>query len=145
MKCLSLFSLSLLALTFLLASPAQAKNIQELILSTKQPITLQASKSHHLDVVFNHSSHQGVNCFTCHHMSSADKGRYVSCSECHTIKGKSKDANSLFMAFHAKNSQHSCFSCHKEKAQQKPARYGKAFYNCRPCHLPPAQRAAQAR
>lgn len=140
MKYLSLF---FLAFALFLASDAQARSMQELVQEIKKPITLKASKSSHLDVVFNHSSHKGINCFTCHHKVS-DKGRYISCSECHNIKGKSKDPQSLFVAFHAKKSEHSCLSCHREKARTKPARYGKAFYNCRPCHLPPAERMSKA-
>ena len=118
--------------TFSNCRPCHKKLMKEII---REPITLHAQKSPLLDVVFNHTSHKGISCFTCHH-KKADVGYYVACSECHPAKGKSKDPQSQFVAYHAKKSDHSCLSCHREKAAKKPDRYGRKFYNCRPCHMP---------
>ncbi|MBO4368606.1 MAG: cytochrome c3 family protein [Desulfovibrio sp.] len=131
MKHMGLFFLTI---ALLFATHAQADNLKMLTDAIKKPITIEAGKSLRMNVVFNHTSHRGINCFTCHHMKS-DKGRYVSCSECHKGVGRSAEPASRFMAFHAKDSQHSCYACHLEKAEHKPVRYGKVFYNCRPCHM----------
>ena len=131
MKFASLF---LLICTLLVAGNAQANDIRSMTETIKKPITLKASKSERLNVVFNHSSHKGINCFGCHHEVS-ENGRYVSCSVCHTEPGRSKDPMSTFMAFHAKDVKQSCYGCHIRLAKEKYARYGKTFTNCRPCHM----------
>ncbi|MBO4369073.1 MAG: cytochrome c3 family protein [Desulfovibrio sp.] len=132
MKYASLF---VLAMTLLFVGEAQAKDLKEIIVEIKQPVTLKSSKNEKMNVVFNHKSHAGINCFTCHHMASS-KGRYVPCSTCHPNKGRSNEQDSLFVAFHSKNSKHSCYSCHKNKVAQNPDKYGLIFTNCRPCHMP---------
>ncbi|MBO4335956.1 MAG: cytochrome c3 family protein [Desulfovibrio sp.] len=144
MKYSHLF-LPLLALLFLqAASVAEAKSIQDMAEVIKNPVTLKASTSHLLNVTFNHTSHRGINCFACHHAASEKKGRYVSCSECHAQKGRSSEPLSTFAAFHAKESKHSCYSCHLSKSLEAPKTYGKHFYNCRPCHYgPQAKSTAQ--
>ncbi|MBR4742267.1 MAG: cytochrome c3 family protein [Desulfovibrio sp.] len=98
-----------------------------------QPITLEAKKSKLLNVTFNHSSHKGITCFTCHHKNT-ETGRYAQCSECHPQKGRTQEKMTSFVAFHAKDSSHSCYSCHLKKAMNNPERYGAQFRNCRPCH-----------
>jgi hypothetical protein len=100
----------------------------------KAPIAMKAKQSKLLDVTFNHSSHRGVSCFTCHHKVSEKNGRYVSCGECHVQKGRSNDPKSIFAAAHSRNANYSCYACHTDLAQSSPARYAKTFYNCRPCH-----------
>ncbi|MBQ7584873.1 MAG: cytochrome c3 family protein [Desulfovibrionaceae bacterium] len=140
MKYASLF---LLALTLLLAGTAQAGDIASMKDKIKQPMTIEAGKSKRMNVVFNHTSHRGINCFTCHHAKTADNMRYVACQTCHQGVGRMKDPSSKFMAFHGKKSKHSCYACHLQKAKEKPARYGKIFVNCRPCHYAPAQSAAK--
>ncbi|MBQ9537307.1 MAG: cytochrome c3 family protein [Desulfovibrionaceae bacterium] len=130
-------SVILLALTFLVADKVWASDIYKMTEKIKSPITVVAGKAKLMNVVFNHTSHRGLNCFTCHHEKDAVKGRYVSCSNCHTGAGRMKDPKSKFMAFHAKDSAHSCYSCHLNKAIESPERYGKLFVNCRPCHYRP--------
>ncbi|MBQ7738256.1 MAG: cytochrome c3 family protein [Desulfovibrionaceae bacterium] len=130
-----------LGLTFLFATNAQALDIKQMKEKMNQPITLKADKSSRMDVVFNHSSHRGINCFTCHHKKLNDKDRYVSCSSCHKPLGKSKDPMSKFVAFHDKKSSHSCYACHTNLIKENPQRFGKIFRNCRPCHMP-KQKAA---
>jgi len=127
--------LLLLFCGLLFATSAQAGNIQMMTDSIKKPITIEAKNSKLLNVVFNHTSHRGINCFTCHHMKSEAKGRYVPCSECHKNEGRSKEPLSMFKAAHSKMSAHSCYSCHTSLAQASPTRFGKQFYNCRPCHM----------
>ncbi len=130
--------LSLLALMcFQAANVAEAKSIQEMANAIKNPMTLKANTSPLLNVTFNHTSHRGISCFTCHHAASEKKGRYISCSECHAQKGRSAERLSTFAAFHAKDSKHSCYACHMSKALESPKAYGSHFYNCRPCHYGP--------
>ncbi|MCR4666807.1 MAG: cytochrome c3 family protein [Desulfovibrio sp.] len=134
-------SLCVLALTLLLPMSVEAGNLKMLTDSIKKPMTITAGESMRMNVVFNHTSHRGINCFTCHHMKS-EKGRYVSCSECHKGAGRSSDPTSRFAAFHARDSKHSCYSCHTSLVAENPARYGQVFYNCRPCHMPQSNSAA---
>lgn len=135
-------SLVLLIVALLFAGNAQADTLKSRIAATKQPITLKAKASDRFNVVFNHSSHKGINCFTCHH-KAGEKGRYVPCSSCHKDIGRSKDPLSVFMAFHDKKSSHSCLACHRSLAKENPEMYGKTFHNCRPCHQPPAKSATK--
>lgn len=63
-------------------------------------------------VTFNHSSHKGVKCRTCHH-EGLPKDRYASCTneECHSIKGaRERDTMSLFMAYHSPDTDRSCYA-----------------------------------
>ncbi|MBO4314071.1 MAG: cytochrome c3 family protein [Desulfovibrio sp.] len=137
------FSSLCFCLLFLWCVTAQAADIKSMVETIKQPMTIKASKSKRMDVVFNHTSHRGINCFLCHHKAS-DKGRYVSCKECHTKPGaRERDPQSMFMAFHSKSSDHSCLKCHSDKAANRPDRFGKTFRNCRPCHGTPAAPASK--
>ncbi|MCR5814123.1 MAG: cytochrome c family protein [Desulfovibrio sp.] len=137
MKHSTLF-FSLLALILVLcAGSTEAKTIKELANIIKDPLTIKAKKSPTLDVTFAHTIHRGINCFTCHHAAAENKGRYIPCGECHvpTEPVKSKEPLSRFAAFHSKTSSHSCYACHQQKAKEAHLKYGRRFYNCRPCHL----------
>ena len=57
-----------LALALLFVQEANAKSIKDMSEAIKNSITLDAKNSKLLSVTFNHSSHRGINCFTCHHM-----------------------------------------------------------------------------
>ena len=129
------FMMFILSLAFLLANDAQALDIKQMKEKMNQPITLKADKSKLLNVVFNHSSHRGINCFTCHHQKLDNKNRYVPCSSCHKSMGRSNDPMSRFVSFHSKKSEHSCYACHNDLANERPERFAKVFYNCRPCHM----------
>ena len=131
MKYIHLF---LLMVALLFAAEVRADSIKGMAETIKKPISLKAEKSHLLNVTFNHTSHRGISCFTCHHMPSEKNGRYVSCSQCHKAVGRSKNAQSLFAAFHDKESKHSCYACHLKKAKEMPELYATTFVNCRPCH-----------
>lgn len=89
-----------------------------------------------MDVVFNHSSHRRVRCQTCHHALPSDiDAKYVSCLAArrgsHSVpRGDDGVAPSLFKAFHAKDSDHSCYGCHMKKRKQ----YTGFQKGCLPCH-----------
>lgn len=97
----------------------------------KTPIELRSGASDHMHVIFRHTSHKGVKCAFCHHASPSDKP-YVSCTteECHSLKGaRERDTMSVFMAYHSRESERSCYSCHKARSAEHPE-----FTGCRPCH-----------
>lgn len=104
------------------------------------PIFMDYGASPLLGVTFNHSSHKRVKCRTCHHMEDAQGQRYIKCTreECHSIKGGYKsNPMSAFMAYHALETERSCYGCHFEKR----ARHA-SFRGCQPCHMGPETREA---
>ncbi|MBQ7607434.1 MAG: cytochrome c3 family protein [Desulfovibrionaceae bacterium] len=123
-----------LALALLFVQEANAKSIKDMSEAIKNSITLDAKNSKLLSVTFNHSSHRGISCFTCHHMKTDKNDRYVPCSTCHNQLGRSTEKLSLFTAFHTKDSKHSCYACHTSLRTKSPGKYGVTFANCRPCH-----------
>lgn len=139
MKWVSLF---VLCCAFLFTAEAQAGRIQVMAEKIKKPITVEAKKSPLLNVVFNHTSHRGIGCFTCHHVASEKKGRYVPCSECHANVGRTGAHLTMFSAAHNKTSAHSCYACHNRIAQSSN-KYETVFYNCRPCHTGEAKTGKQ--
>ena len=115
----------------------------------KSSIILKAESSPRLSVTFNHSTHKDVKCDTCHHKPRCgichyapelSKSPAASCSTegCHTIQGKSTDEQSRFMAFHTRDSQRSCFGCHRAAVSEHPD-----FKGCRPCHSDKAPVSAE--
>ncbi|HIX40613.1 MAG TPA: cytochrome c3 family protein [Candidatus Desulfovibrio intestinigallinarum] len=97
----------------------------------KKPIELRSGASDRMHVIFRHTSHKGIKCGFCHHASPTDKP-YVSCTteECHSLKGpRERDSMSVFMAFHSRESERSCYSCHSAQKAKHPE-----FTGCRPCH-----------
>lgn len=83
---------------------------------------------------------KGINCKLCHHMETSDGDLFVPCTneECHATPGaRERDTMSLFMAYHDKNADRSCYGCHKKEAASHPQ-----FKGCRPCHMSPQARAA---
>ncbi|MDR2892507.1 MAG: cytochrome c3 family protein [Deltaproteobacteria bacterium] len=146
----------LIVLTFLLTGITQAKLTQAAEETAQagsakatekygpqHPITIEGGTSRLATVIFNHSSHSGtgIACITCHHNSSSDKA-VSSCREvCHAAPGaRARNAMSMFMAFHAKNTDRSCYGCHSMRAEAVPAAYPK-FKSCQPCHTAPASAA----
>ena len=82
-----------------------------------KPIELKSSEHKKMWVKFNHATHESVECDVCHHAAPSDaKDAYVSCGaseECHSLKGtRERDPQSLFWAYHTKNSERSCYGCH---------------------------------
>ena len=103
-----------------------------------KPIELKSSEHKKMWVKFNHATHESVECDVCHHAAPSDaKDAYVSCGaseECHSLKGtRERDPQSLFWAYHTKNSERSCYGCHT------------AMLGCRPCHMPPQGGGAEGK
>lgn len=103
-----------------------------------KPIELDAGASKRMYVIFNHSSHKSIKCRTCHH-EGLPGNRYAPCTneECHALTGASeRDPMSVYMAYHAPDTDRSCYGCHKPLAGKYPG-----FKGCQPCHLSPQGRA----
>lgn len=56
----------------------------------KNPIEMKDASSSRMNVVFNHSSHKGINCLICHHMETIDGDVFVPCTneECHATPAR---------------------------------------------------------
>ena len=70
---------ALFAFSLLCAGPAQAGESRGNLNNIKKPIELNDGTSKRMFVTFNHSSHKGVKCRTCHH-EGLPKDRYASCA-----------------------------------------------------------------
>lgn len=118
-------------------------DIKEVGKIIRNPLTIEATGGNSkMDVVFNHKSHRRVRCVTCHHALPSDiNAKYVSCGaseECHsTPRGDDGVAPSLFKAFHAKDSENSCYGCHLKRRGQDSDQSG-----CAPCHEKAKSQAA---
>ena len=111
---IGLFALSLLA-----AVPTMAREGRKVADVLKNPIEMNGGSSPRMAVTFNHSSHKGINCRLCHHMETSEGDLFVPCTneECHATPGaRKRDTMSLFMAYHDKNTDRSCYGCHKKEA-----------------------------
>ena len=126
----------LLALALLHGAPAQAQDMRDLAHQILKPITIKATESAKMNVMFEHSSHKGISCMTCHHQKpETSDTRYISCTNCHNKPGaKERHHMSTFMAFHAKDSMSSCYGCHSKKRAEQPEKYAAKFSGCYPCH-----------
>lgn len=132
------FLIASLAMFCLAAAPAQAANLK----SIRGPIDMNYATSPAFAVVFNHSSHKQIKCRLCHHMEDEDGKRFVKCTiePCHSTPGaRERDPLSMFMAYHARDTDRSCYGCHKMEAKKYPE-----FRGCRPCHMSPQARKAMA-
>ncbi len=125
----------LVVLTLLWVASAQAEASKTPAQIKNSPIEL-AGESPLIRVTFNHATHRhiGVSCKNCHHETSANIP-YSSCRDaCHATTGaRERDPDSMFMAFHAKGTERSCYGCHSMRAEKNPEAYPE-FRNCRPCH-----------
>ncbi len=124
----------LLGLSLSIAAPTvQAADFKDLSRTLKTPITLGGEEKPDLRVVFNHASHKGIKCGFCHHARPEEGPAYAACGgneACHSVKTKNKnDVQSLFWAYHTKDSQRSCYGCHFKQAEKNANLRG-----CRPCH-----------
>ena len=120
-----------------LAPAAHARNLLDL----DKPMELNAGKSPRMFVTFNHSSHKKVACRTCHHEGLPGQ-RYAACTneECHSLPGPAeRDPMSVYMAYHAPDTDRSCYGCHKKLAGKYPN-----FKGCQPCHMTPQGRKLAA-
>lgn len=60
-------------------------------------------------VEFMHSSHANYNCTICHHKGNITEP----CVMCHSDLKARRGDDSFYMAFHKRDSIHSCVGCHK--------------------------------
>lgn len=85
-------------------------------------------------IMFSHSGHAAVECNACHHTWDGS-GDVKSCTAdgCHTNADAmvKKGAESLYAAFHARKSTHSCVGCH---AAKKKASEAHGPTSCTKCH-----------
>jgi hypothetical protein len=136
----------LFALAVLAGGVAQADESGKPGRIKNNPIIIKGGESRLMSVVFSHKSHRdkGFNCKNCHHESSADIP-YSSCrEECHAVPGaRERDSMSMFMSFHARGTDRSCYGCHSRLAAESPDSYP-AFKGCQPCHSTSARLALEA-
>ncbi len=136
----------LVMLAFVWVGDAQADDHKKMWATKNKPILIEGSTSPRMSVVFSHNTHRNIGfyCKTCHHESSSDLP-YSSCRDtCHTITGaRERDPMSMFMAFHAKDTNRSCYGCHSMLAEKSPSDYP-SFKGCRPCHTSENQAAETA-
>lgn len=133
------FTVALFVFSLLCAGQALAQESKANLKIMKNPIELKDGTSKRMYVTFNHSSHKDVKCRTCHH-EGLPGNRYASCTneDCHSVKGaRERDTMSLFMAYHAQDTDRSCYGCHRRLAGKYPN-----FKGCRPCHM--SQQAREA-
>lgn len=127
-------TLFMLALLVLLAASVQAANLKTI----RGPINMDYGASPRFAVVFNHDSHKDFKCRLCHHMKTEQGERFVNCTiePCHSKAGaREREPTSMFMAYHARGMDRSCYGCHKMEAKTHPE-----FKGCRPCHMSPMTR-----
>lgn len=135
------FTVALFMFFLLCAGQTQAQESKANLKAIKNPIELKDGTSKRMYVTFNHSSHKDIKCRACHH-EGLPGNRYASCTneDCHSIKGpRERDTMSLFMAYHAQDTDRSCYGCHRQLAGKYPN-----FKGCRPCHMSPQAREAAA-
>jgi len=94
---------------------------------------IKGNSTRNLGVVFNHSSHAGVDCFTCHHKNTI-KDQPESCANCHTdTSPDAQGPKSYFRAMHVKTKgRASCLSCHLEEFPGDKDMTGCATSSCHP-------------
>ena len=139
--------LTLFLVALLFAGAAVAQSAEPRKGSPKNyPILIEGGESSRMSVVFSHKTHKGkgFTCKQCHHESSSSTP-YSSCTEdCHATPGaRERDPMSMFMAFHSKESDRSCYGCHNMLAEKHPGAYP-SFKGCRPCHSTQARLDAAA-
>ncbi len=135
---IAMFVFSLICCASAQAGASEAK-------APDKPMELKNAKSQKMWVTFKHATHKSIQCDVCHHLEPTDAASpYVSCGageECHYIKGgKSRDVQSMFWAFHAKDAERSCYGCHRSLKDRHPD-----FKGCRPCHMSPQAAKAAAK
>jgi len=94
---------------------------------------IKGNSERDLGVVFNHSSHEGFDCFTCHHKNTvADTPE--ACSNCHTdVAPDAQGEKSFFRAMHVKSANEtSCLSCHLKEFPGDKDLTGCAKSSCHP-------------
>lgn len=94
---------------------------------------IQGHSERNLGVVFNHSSHEDINCFVCHHKNT-EKDVPESCANCHTDTAPdAQGPKSYFRAMHVKGTkQTSCLACHQEEFEGDKDLTGCVNSSCHP-------------
>ncbi len=114
-----IFIMSLLCVCFVAALAFAQAELEATIDAPDDDLEInmiEGNSKRELGVNFNHSSHEGVDCFTCHHKNEvADEPE--SCANCHTdANPNAQGPTSYFRAMHVKSEGHaSCLSCHVEE------------------------------
>ena len=127
-------AVAVVAFVLTFAANADLANANRNLKDLDKPMLLDAGSSKRMEVIFNHSSHKSVKCRTCHH-EGLPGNRYAPCTneECHALKGAAeRDPMSVYMAYHAPDTDRSCYGCHKSLAGKYPG-----FKGCQPCHQTP--------
>ena len=122
--------ISLFALTLLVAGTALAADAGDAAKAPKKAMEMKHGTSKRMHVMFNHATHKDVACDQCHHDTPDPKKPFVSCTsaDCHATPGpRERDTMSMFVAYHAKDTDRSCY---KKLAAENPQ-----FSGCRPCHM----------
>jgi len=117
MKKIFIMSLLCVCFTAMLAfAQAELKSVIDAPDDGLEINVIKGRSERNLGVVFNHSSHEGIDCFTCHHKNTV-KNEPESCANCHTdTDPNAQGPKSYFRAMHVKNPERtSCLSCHREE------------------------------
>ncbi|MBQ4567997.1 MAG: cytochrome c3 family protein [Desulfovibrio sp.] len=103
-------------LTLLLAVPALAS--QPAV--PDKPLEFKGAKK---TVIFNHSTHQKVDCVVCHHKVD-DKANFQKCGTagCHDDLTAKKGSKSLYAVVHTRTGmkEETCMSCHLKLVAEQP-------------------------
>ena len=102
----------------LLAVPALASQPA----APDKPLEFKGAKK---TVLFNHATHQKVDCVVCHHMV-ADKATFQPCGSagCHDDLTSKKGSKSLYAVVHTRQGlkQETCMACHLKVVAEQPDR-----------------------
>lgn len=119
-----------LTTTLVLAAPTLASPPVPADMLLAPPPFIEATRA---SVPFSHELHDkaGVACVTCHHTWDG-KEEIGSCSVagCHDQPGR-KGETTFYSAFHARDNDASCLSCHRSIVQEG----GQAPIACKDCHI----------
>jgi hypothetical protein len=97
------------------------------------PMVMNEAEHPRMHVVFEHTKHNGISCFTCHHKPVAGVNVLASCSAegCHIdTDRKSRAAGSYFQAIHRVDNDHSCVGCHTKEEKN----HSRRLAGCTTCH-----------
>jgi hypothetical protein len=135
----SKFIMSLLCVCFTAVLAFAQAELTSAVDAPDDDLEINVIKGHStrdLGVVFNHSSHEGIDCFTCHHKNTV-KDVPESCANCHTETAPdAQGPKSYFRAMHVKGAaQTSCLSCHQEEFSGDKDLTGCASSSCHPTGL----------
>lgn len=121
------------------ATSAEALTPERMRELMEQPILMQHTESSRMHVVFRHDTHLSVSCMTCHHVMTATREVFTSCSDTAACHDKmdigDRSSRSYFVAIHHPNSIRSCRGCHIRNVEDPELK------GCSACHDPEAAAA----